>query len=532
MQRKLRVLIADDEKKICELIVKLIDWNALGFTVIGFAHNGLQAYEIALRDKPDVIITDIRMPAMTGLELVKKLQNNEHHMRFIMISGYKEFEYAKSAIRFGATDYLLKPINADELSASLIRIHGELQLMSESEHVSVNQSENNRPASLPRQQFIYGLLSNEVNLKDITLSRLNIDYQYHFEERPLGLFIVKVDCLKIENLSMRPFVLDKMVQVLKRASKYCCSDFEIITIYSRLYCLFQCNSSERTFDIFVEQLSRVADRYDTYTFTICLGSEASEPNCLGRTIQLAQRASLYRLLGSANHIVDSALLPAEQQATGTLQNSERIELLNAVEHGEKSSLRLLLQQLFDEYMFATKNEDNLESMYERYQDIIISVQQGYPETDEIMSGLSDISSIYEAIDNAISVPQFISTFINAFLNWVEPAMEYLRQQHTRPIRKAAAYMEEHYTQSITLEDAAMVAGMSPSYFSSVFKKEMGENFSDYLTSLRMRQAKRLLRDTIFSIEQISEMIGYNDYRYFSKLFKRTYAISPGKYRKL
>ena len=112
----LKILIVDDEPDICELIHKLIDWEELELTSLGSSQNGIDAMEIILRQKPDIVITDIQMPGMTGLEMIEKASQQKLQTKFIVISGYREFEYAQQAIRFGVEDYLLKPISKTDLN--------------------------------------------------------------------------------------------------------------------------------------------------------------------------------------------------------------------------------------------------------------------------------------------------------------------------------------------------------------------------------------------------------------------------------
>ena len=116
----LKIMIADDEDKICQLIYKLIDWSSMRMEVIGIAHNGIEALDLAKEYHPDIAITDIRMPGLDGLEFIEKAKEVDPNLEFIIISGYQQFEYAKKAIKYGVSDYLLKPIKKEELIGTLI----------------------------------------------------------------------------------------------------------------------------------------------------------------------------------------------------------------------------------------------------------------------------------------------------------------------------------------------------------------------------------------------------------------------------
>ena len=120
----MRVVIADDEEKVCLLIQKLVDWTAMDMEIVGVAHNGLEALELIETRRPDLMITDIRMPGCDGIELIRRARQLDPALEFIIVSGYRHFEYAQSALKYGAGDYLLKPIKKDELTATLEKMHG------------------------------------------------------------------------------------------------------------------------------------------------------------------------------------------------------------------------------------------------------------------------------------------------------------------------------------------------------------------------------------------------------------------------
>ena len=190
--KMLKAFIVDDEKKICLLLQNLIDWNQLGIQIVGVFNNGLDAYNNALEKSPDIIITDIRMPDIDGLELIRKIRENGIPSHFILISGYKEFKYAKTAMQYGVMNYLLKPINKDDLTRSLQSICKLIE-----EDNTVTQQKESLAISLKisapkvRHQFFSEMYKENHDLP-CCIERINSEYLFHFSE---GLFrIVLIRC--------------------------------------------------------------------------------------------------------------------------------------------------------------------------------------------------------------------------------------------------------------------------------------------------------------------------------------------------
>ena len=191
----LKVLIADDETLVCELIKMSIDWGALGLEVSGTAYNGLEALEMALKIKPDIVITDVRMAGLDGLSLIEGIRNARLDCRFIIISGYPDFSYAQKALKLSVFEYILKPIDEVTLTEALIRLRNKIQLDGEaSSQISAYKSQLDHNLELMRSRFLTEQLSLSRPF-DMPLKEINETYQFQFQYAVYAAMVVKVDSI-------------------------------------------------------------------------------------------------------------------------------------------------------------------------------------------------------------------------------------------------------------------------------------------------------------------------------------------------
>src|SRR5690554_3938573 len=182
----IRVVIADDETRICKLIIKLIDWDKLGMLIVGTASNGIEALELIQKENPDIVITDIRMPGYDGLDMIERAKGINSDLEFIIISGYGQFEYAKKAIEYGVKDFLLKPINKEELHRALLRVGDYIK--KKDGQMSLND------VNKIRNSFLNNLiLFNSDNHREFSLEEINDNYHFKFQRGLFRIVSLKMD---------------------------------------------------------------------------------------------------------------------------------------------------------------------------------------------------------------------------------------------------------------------------------------------------------------------------------------------------
>ncbi|WP_148354969.1 response regulator transcription factor [Anaerotruncus colihominis] len=491
----MRVVIADDEEKVCLLIQKLVDWTAMDMEIVGVAHNGLEALELIETRRPDLMITDIRMPGCDGIELIRRARQLDPALEFIIVSGYRHFEYAQSALKYGAGDYLLKPIKKDELTATLEKMHGRwlrrTEQLSREEQMRLRlQSDLDRLRS-----GMFGDLLSGVRLPD-GLEAFNRAYRYHMEPGNFQIFGVKVDCDEaIFSAGGFDVVEEKVAQIFRAALEGRCTEFELCFQGSRAWGVLNYRPDDAPA---VRRSLRAALDQRLVEGT---GRLLTAPEGGGCPAAAALAAEFGRSMQTALELLNPMMALEAIEAM-------RAGLENAGGYTGGELLRLTAEACGTWYLLARNLQydvpggDTLRERFARRADLCASA-------DDVWCCLRGMLS--EAM-------QVLS--------------EQKRQADTRPIRTAKQYIQEHYADPLTLEWVSNIVGFSGSYFSSLFKKETGQNFLEYLSEVRMNRAKELLRETNLSVAEVCVRVGYSDLKYFTKSFKKATGLKPGEFRKL
>lgn len=533
----LKVIVADDEEKICQLIVKLIDWQSADMEIAAIASNGFETMEAIEKYHPEVVITDIRMPGMDGLELIKKTKEAGIEAEFIIISGYRHFEYAQNAIRYGVSDYLLKPIKKDELNATLHKIRDRYREKHEqfTYEEKVKLLLKNDAGRLRTAYFSSVLYEQKREVKKLGIEEINSRYHYRFEDGWFQICCVKFDGISTNSENLR-FIADKTASLIEQLFKECCYEYEIYVEGSFIYTLLNYSKEEqrhiiRQLKAFLSEFLVLESILEGLKVTIGAGKEVPHPSLLQDSLKQARNCIQQRLLEGT----DQLIYDFEQKETGLADSRLFLDfnrdMTKALESMDVEQMKATLVHLQEdlrnrsgvtghEILQMTKEVCNLFLFSMKNQKIVIDNEAHFLEDYNRKAG------------DCYRIDQLFSLLERELTDAYEKAIQNRKQEYDRPIRTARRYMNEHYMEPITLEDVSAVAGFSSTYFSSLFKKETGTAFLEYLSSIRMEEAKRLLRETNHNIDNICRSVGYSDVKYFTKSFIKTTGLKPTEYRKI
>lgn len=526
----IKVLIADDEERICQLIRALVDWEAMELELVGFAHNGLEAGELVEKLRPDILITDIRMPGCSGLELIQRTKQSVNDLEIIVISGYAHFEYAQQAIRYGVGDYLLKPINRAELTATLEKLKRRIREKRESEQ---DKEELMRKAEIDAQRMRVNLIRDLLEQQNPPLSMQILADTYYLAVQP-GLFQafwLKMDCAKdsLSDASVSA-LMEKAQNVLERELKKKC--FEMVSAVRGFTCVgiinyehAQQEKIRKALKSCLSQLELQKSLFSPVSFSLSVGSTFEEPELLAESVREASVLIQDRIVKGTGRLLEYRGASSSLQESSVLEKYLR-EVTHAVEALSTEQLDAAVSDLLGEVrtMKDVRGHEIFEMVHSAAD--IFSVRTQMPERTEEMEKFKRQCSQCSSTDELFDC---LRTFQNEY---IRECLLKRENDTVRPIRKAKQYIQNHYSEPITQEEVSGIVGLSPTYFSVLFKKTEGEGFAKYLINVRMEQAKILLRESNIPVSEICRKVGYNDLKHFTHTFEKSVGVKPATYRKL
>lgn len=526
----LKVVVADDEARVCKLVLMLADWASLGMEVVGTASNGIEALELVEKFQPDILVTDIRMPGCHGLDLIERAKAKYPNLEVIIISGHAHFEYAQTAIKYGVGDYLLKPIKREELMGTLEKLGQRCRERSKSA-TEVRQLRQDNEENVGQLQMRLPL--------DILNGRLEAAFseklwsEYRFKAQP-GLYqvvMLKMDYEPGVFQSKTMAVVQEMVEkIFKNELQPVCSDLLMAFQEGWSCCLLGYSADKK--DTVRKHLRNCLNQvlaqrsiFGNIEFSLALGSAVSSVEELSKSGNEARRAAANRFSDGTGRILEASTEDSRLDLDRVLE-----QYRHTMEHGMEAMdagiLDSAVKQLEQETCI------NAHARGEELLSLVTAAGRLFILRLETENREQLLHSFETSCDQCSRAGELFGCLNRLQRTQLEELNERRRNEAIRPIRIAKQYVQKHYSEPITLEDVCEVTGFSVSYFSALFKKETGEGFAKYLTRFRMEKAKELLQQTNLSVSEICIQVGYNDLKHFTQNFKKETNLNPGQYRKL
>lgn len=528
----MKILIADDEVKVCNLIRNLVDWEALGLTVAGIVHNGKEALEFISKNAPDIVITDIRMPEVSGIDMIIEARRRKLDTHFIIISGYREFEYASQAIKNDVADYLLKPLKQKEIENALRKIiaeRSEKQASLAEKEVLARQVRFDHERL--KEHFLKELLEGRFS-QNGDMRRVNEYHGCHFKPGLFALVMIRESMQRSSAASGNTLLESRIKSIIE--NEFLSKSLEMATAVAENSVVALINYEKGHQEVFLKTLRRINGRIlgmsEDFSFFISVSQAAEDFSGLEACANQARKALAGRLFSRPGSILEySAACEPAHRVEDIFTAKRRSELRGMLQMRDGEGLCALLEEMRAEMAgnSATTGWDVLCVYEEVARSFFHSARECGMELPETF--------LAEAASQCRSARTADDVFLRqreGILRIIEEWNERKKSEESRPIRTAKKYIREHYAEPLTLQAVSEHVGLSASYFSSAFKKEEGASFLDYLTQVRIDAAKELLMDTEMDMWDIAERVGFSDPKYFHKRFKKFLGISPNGYRKL
>lgn len=520
-----KVLIVDDEKIICQLVKRLIDWSSLELEFAGEAYNYTQAVKLIQEQTPDIVITDIKMPQKDGISLIETIRSQSYDISIITISGCREFEYARNMLKYDVEDYLLKPIQKRELNATLQRIINKKKIYLENktkEHISISKC---------RELFMRKLLELPASLPEKSLTEINREYHFNFTGDFFALLAVKADFKQeiCTNSSLCSRILDNIRLSMLNTIHELFFESEAVIIDSRIYILI---SAEEPESEFIEKIKKV--------ITPIVSMNLQKHEIINLSVVMDSfHGNLYQIsqcLENANQILDHRMDFAQNEfivrraASFIKDFGPDKNLYKQIDGQIKLLTDTLEKNIFIAFICDLLNLPDLTNYGS-----LCAAYYTLNKVEELVSECSPSKQLRRETDEKLKNSihrQVISDIMKSYLekileNWIL----FKQETEKKPIRQVKTYIEENYNQDVNLDSLSRLVYLNPIYLSSMFKQETGISITDYIIEVRIKKAKELLTDTPMFIGDIAGAVGYKDTRYFSRLFLKHVGIKPTEYRK-
>ncbi|MDF2921657.1 MAG: response regulator [Paenibacillaceae bacterium] len=503
------LLIVDDEPLIRKGLVKLVENNSLGWSVIGEAGNGREAIAKLEELRPDLVMTDIRMPLMDGLELANYITSNFPETSVIVLTGYRDFEYAQKAIAYGVKQFLIKPCPEEEV-CQILRLayeqYRQLAAAKEREASQLRDKEDQQlRAILLRLPYdVEEARRLEQVLAGCELWLLQVN-SYYPEERQY----------RREDLKLLQFAIGNILQELLAARP---GNSRWLTLESDCFVFFLPNEGDN--EPLFTQAAAVVHKLLGIVLTA---------NCLGVPTSLNQMEIW----------IEGHLKTREEHDSAAAGDSREFSV-------NENNVKLIRNELAELLLLGRPAElhDYLLGIRQSVRQPSISLQEAKIGAFCAAMGIldvrrkelkaepiGDIGKQVAELNLAHSKPE-VERWLDGQIHAFEEALSNWQNQRTSGIiNRAVLYIEEHYTEECSIADVAAHFHLSPNHFGNLFKRETGESFSGYVARLRMNKAKFLLRNTDLKVTEIAQGVGYLDSNYFATVFRQTVGLSPTEYRK-
>lgn len=533
---KIKIFLVEDEIVIRNGIKNSIEWEKEGYKFVGEASDGELAYPMILKERPDILITDIRMPFMDGLELSRLVKQELPDIRILILSGYDEFDYAKEAIRLGVTEYLLKPVSASKLLESLKGVSSLIRREKEERELLKRYAEDMKENTEREKLKFFGqLISGDVS----TAEAIDFGRQYGMN---LSAQVYEIILFKFFTVIGVSGQSNSVVEA--------CENLEDIIAKIPYIYMFQrgidgwaflltaedeAQMSERT-DRLAKRIEQMMAGYEKLEYFGGIGSAVTRLRELPRSFSDADHAFSGRFVSRLNRIVRVGELK-NLQGVGDFEVRGFGEIERTRESVEKFLNNGTQEEIarFAKVYMTEMPEDNFRSTLMRQyivMDVYIVIMTFCEKIgisdEEFQKEAESFKAAIQRIHSAEEMEEYMRRFLARAIELRDMVSG---RRYSDIIEAAKERIESTYMlEEISLNTVAAGVGMSPSYFSSVFSREMGKTFVEYLTQIRMDKAKELLMCSSMKTSEIGYEVGYKDPHYFSYLFKKTQGCSPKDYR--
>lgn len=534
----MKVFLVEDEYIVREGIKNNIDWEKNGYDFCGEASDGELAFPMISEKRPDIVITDIRMPFMDGIELSRMIKEEYPEIKIIILSGHEEFEYAKAAIQIGVEEYLLKPINGDELLQVVNRVAQKIKEENESRE-TLQEGEGDENFEYAKRQLLSSLIDDNASLSDAMEQGKKIHLN-------LMAQCYNIMMLKLQRKNKEQGFSQRILELYKTMEDTLKEQDGQSIMFDRApegkVILFMGSGEEeirRNMDVFAGQFREILPEYEDVTYFGSVGVPVMRLRELGESYEAASHGFSYRFLTEPNQIVDNHTVFDQTRnekkfscsiGSVDIQNLDKQKIESFLKGGEMDEIHFFVE----EYMKNTGDAGKNSMIFRQYivMDMFFAASHFLTQITDGREQLGEPFESPEQMQKMVSDLEATVVYIKELFTKVMQVRDAQTTEHNSDVvENAKKYISENYhDEELTLNTVAHEVNVSPNHLSAMFSQKTGQTFVKYLTDVRMHRAKELLKCTSKRSNEICEEVGYRDPHYFSHLFKKNVGCSPIQYR--
>lgn len=496
---------------------------ALPCQVIGEAADGAAGLELICEKQPDIVITDIKMPLLDGVEMICQAIKRGIKSKVLVISGFDDYQYVRNAMKNGANDYLLKPISSGLLEKSIQQIMDQIEQERGKEMFLNDMQEQLKLKTADIQ---------ELKLEKLLAGDLGSEAEFHKIQRVIhkdSCFSVAIIENNQENLIKDSSSYKQLLKTVKEEIYEFCvlnQTLAVVARYKKQIVMIASHKDQADLELVYQELLRYAtNKGRTASISVSsLGTELQQLNAYYGQAHLASACKIYidRSQKLMNYSDLSTMTSSMNQIKGDV-NSKIYQLVNVVELCDRKLVQQqaeeLLTLLYEHRIPSYKILEVMETLVNTLDKMIVDLGS-YQNADTV-----DLQFL-EGVYNFNLYKQWCRKELENRLNYLQ---EIRRERNKKIVEQVRQYIHKHYMETLTLTDLADHVNLSPNYLSEVFRKEVGQTFIKYLINYRMQEAKHLLQNTDYKIYQVAELVGYKEVISFNRAFKNTVGLSPKEY---
>ena len=525
------VLLVDDEISIVNGLKSLIHWEQYDFTIAGSASNGIKALHVVknsllkgTRTSYDLIIMDIRMPGLTGLELVKELYEIGYKGKIIILSGYGEFDYAKEAIKWGIRSYLLKPIDTEELLDVLIEIDSEIKEEQLQNQLIVNSR------TILRNKALHKLMVSGINQIDEFLGvQSSSSLEYLLTGDCFCVCIVSYDDYALVSSeegssvadSAKTSILSILVEEIESSNHGYVIELENALIGILLVHKHNIGISMREI---IQVTSKTVQTKIPYSCSLALGSQQQDISQIHRSFLNALKVMNYKLAVGKGKVLYYDDFNWLENSNFLIYQWDFQILLQAIKDNDSVQIGLSIDRFI---MNASSKSWPLEIVHSQIVLFFLELASVVNNAGGDVCDLFDIDLIFRKTylnKSLYELKLFIQKNCQEIGKWYEENQSLNKSD--KMISRIVAFIETNFNQSINLKTISYDFKINPVYLGRLFKQHMGKSFTNYINEQRIQQAVHLLKNTDYSVTDICRMVGFNNINYFYQKFKKEYGVTP------